>query len=215
MIYSIFVILILLNFGGTNLIASPNKECRNKNNGLGPYYPPDPLGLPFYGAEALSNPSLGNFNLTVNPLNGKKAKGDYVRLTGKISIMGGNPLKAALVELWNTNIYGSYVVEKSPKGSDPGFFGYGKVLTNEKGDFEFLTIVPIAYTRYGFLIARPPHFHFRITHPTIDELGLEVDLSAQELDPNLCENKVFLNFISTENIPYQGKINIFVTENQK
>ena len=104
------------------------------------------------------------------------------------------------------------MVEDSPKGIDKGFVGYGKVQTNENGECEFITIKPIAYTRYGFLINRPPHFHFLVTHPKIKPLGLEVDIIDS---PNLiqpCENKVYLKDTGNTEIKFHGVINIKVKE---
>jgi protocatechuate 3,4-dioxygenase beta subunit len=170
------------------------------------------MGLPFYGATPILNPEIANSNLTYNPSNDKKATGEIVKLNGRITNRNLSPLSNASIELWNTNTYGSYVVEDSPKGIDKGFVGYGKVQTNENGEFEFITIKPIAYTRYGFLINRPPHFHFLVTHPKIKPLGLEVDIVES---PNLiqpCENKVYLEATGNTEIKFHGVINIKVKE---
>lgn len=207
-----FLFCISSAIGFKILSNETNSECSNPNNGIGPYYPPNPMGLPFYGAKPIINPELANSNLTYNPSNGKKALGEIVKLGGRITNMNHFPLSKASVELWNTNSYGSYVVENSPRGIDKGFIGYGKVKTNENGEFEFITIKPIAYTRYGFLINRPPHFHFLVTHSKIKPLGLEVDIIENPDLINPCENKIYLEDTGSTEIKYHGIFNIKVKE---
>ncbi len=200
--------------GGMTMIVTTKELCPNKNDGLGPYYPPKPMGLPFYKAEPLMNSHLGNNDLTINPVNGLKAKGKEVLLLGNILSTKGIPLENALVELWSTNIFGSYVVEKNPKGKDEGFFGYGKVHSNVNGKFEFLSIVPKAYNRYGFLIKRPPHFHLKITHPKMKPLAIELKVSEAPVEPDSSENKVNLKIPSKGKI-YTGNFAIITREVQK
>ena len=195
------------------MIVTTRELYPNKNDGLGPYYPPDPMGLPFYEAEPLKNAHLGNDDLTINPVNGLKAKGEEVLLLGSFSTKG-IPLENALVELWSTNIFGSYVVEKNPKGTDEGFFGYGKVHSNLSGKFEFLSIIPKAYTRYGFLIKRPPHFHLKITHPKMKPLAIELEVSEAPVEPDSSKNKVNLIKVPNGKI-YNGNFTIITREDQK
>ena len=49
---------------------------------VGPFYPPDPMGLPFFGARALSPLPEGN-DLTI-AAGGRRAEGDRIRLNGRV-----------------------------------------------------------------------------------------------------------------------------------
>jgi protocatechuate 3,4-dioxygenase beta subunit len=87
------------------------------------------------------------------------AVGTITNLSGRVLDKNGNPLKDALVELWQADDHGTYIHSKgASKGErDPGFQGYGKFETAKDGGWKFRTIKPGLYT------GRTRHYHFGIT----------------------------------------------------
>jgi hypothetical protein len=203
-----FAILFSLN------VRAGSPACTNPDDGLGPYYPPKPMGLPFYGAVPLDGHELATNDLTRNPLTGAQSQiGEITKLNGTLVDENGAPLDGVLIELWNTAPSGSYTVERNAKNLDPGFFGYGKTLSDSNGGFEFKTVYPSSYTRYGFFIRRPPHFHFRISHADLKPMGLEMEVAPKTYNIGPCENKLHLLKIDEEH--FEGRIRVTVKKLEK
>lgn len=49
---------------------------------VGPFYPPQPMGLPFFGAKALNPLPEGN-DLTIGP-GGRQSEGEKINLSGRV-----------------------------------------------------------------------------------------------------------------------------------
>jgi len=138
---------------------------------VGPFYPPDPTGLPFFGAKPLSPLPEGN-DLTTGP-GGRRAEGERIRLFGRVLGSGGLPVMGALVEIWQVDARGHYAVETAAD-RDPGFSGYGTHVVDSEGSYAFATIRPRGYRRYGGLIERAAHIHMRVSAPGRPSLATEV-----------------------------------------
>jgi len=93
------------------------------------------------------------------------AVGRVTHLTGKILDAGGNPVRNALVEIWQVDNRGAYIHSQDPNGAnrDRNFQGYGRFLTGQDGDYYFRTIKPVAYP------GRAPHIHVQV-HKGREEL---------------------------------------------
>jgi len=79
-------------------------------------------------------------------------------LSGQVLRPDGSPASGARVAIWQCDSKGRY---RHPRdaGEDPaqdGFQGYGQVLTDAQGNYQFRTLKPVAYG------SRPPHVHFRV-----------------------------------------------------
>lgn len=88
------------------------------------------------------------------------ALGTVTNLSGRVLDKNGNPLKDALVELWQADDHGTYIHTRGAQGEtkrDPGFQGYGKFETAKDGGWKFRSIQPGLYT------GRTRHYHFGIT----------------------------------------------------
>jgi protocatechuate 3,4-dioxygenase beta subunit len=88
------------------------------------------------------------------------AVGTITHLTGRVLDASGNPVKGALVEIWQADNNGCYIHTRGAlrdKERDPHFQGYGKFETAKDGAWKFRTIKPGLYT------GRARHFHFGIT----------------------------------------------------
>ena len=120
------------------------------------------------------------------------ALGQGLEVSGVVTDRAGLPLPKALVEIWQCDVNGAY--HHAPGGGrnpDSGFQGYGRIETDDNGEYRFLTLKPYKYR------GRTPHIHFKITSDgfslttqmyAADEAqrnnrdGLYNTLSAQEKD---------------------------------
>lgn len=86
------------------------------------------------------------------------AVGDITHLSGKILDAKGNPIKNALVEIWQVDKNGAYLHEGTANKDkrDKNFQGFGRFLTGSSGEYYFRTIKPVAYP------GRTPHIHFAV-----------------------------------------------------
>jgi protocatechuate 3,4-dioxygenase beta subunit len=88
------------------------------------------------------------------------AVGTIAHLTGKVLDAKGNPLKGAVVEIWQCDGNGVYLhsddsTQKKDK-QDSHFQGFGRFLTGKDGSYYFRTIKPVAYP------GRTPHIHVKV-----------------------------------------------------
>lgn len=88
------------------------------------------------------------------------ALGTITNLSGRLLNKDGEPLKDALIELWQADDHGTYIHSQGAQQGatrDPDFQGYGKFTTSKDGGWKFRTIKPGLYT------GRTRHYHFGIT----------------------------------------------------
>ncbi len=150
-------VLTILPFMGTAQASGRMKPTPAVT--VGPFYPPDPMGLPFLGARALSPLPQGN-DLTAG-VGGRRAEGERMLLQGRVMNTAGQPLAGARVEIWQVDARGHYAVETGAD-RDPGFSGYGVQHADASGRYAFTTIRPRGYGSYGGLIKRAAHLHLRV-----------------------------------------------------
>ena len=88
------------------------------------------------------------------------AVGDITHLTGKILDAKGNPVKNAVVEIWQCDANGVYIhtkdAEPQKDKQDKNFQGFGRFVTGSTGEYYFRTIKPVPYS------VRTPHIHFKV-----------------------------------------------------
>lgn len=86
------------------------------------------------------------------------AVGAITHLTGKILDAKGNPLRNAVVEIWQVDNHGAYLHSESGNREkrDGNFQGFGRFLTGSTGEYYFRTIKPVPYP------GRTPHIHFKV-----------------------------------------------------
>jgi protocatechuate 3,4-dioxygenase, beta subunit len=118
--------------------------------GDGPYYP-DRLPL-----------DTDNDLVIIND-HSTPAVGDIAHLTGRILSAAGEPIRNAFVEIWQSDVNGSYIhTEGRFDGTlDGNFQGYGRFLTDSEGRYYFRTIKPVPYTLQG--VFRAPHIHLAVS----------------------------------------------------
>jgi catechol 1,2-dioxygenase len=119
-------------------------DCETTTDILGPFYRPD--------APIRSNMRLAN------------AVGQQVVLTGQVKHKDcTTALKGACVELWHCDGKGVY------DNDSPAFLYRAKTFCDEKGNYEFKTILPVPYD-VGNGSIRPAHFHMMISAPGYQSL---------------------------------------------
>jgi protocatechuate 3,4-dioxygenase beta subunit len=112
----------------------------------GPFYP-DKLPLDTDNDLLIVNDSI------------TQAVGDITHLSGRVLDARGEPIRNAVVEIWQVDHEGSYIHSKgtNPSGKrDTNFQGFGRFLTGSTGEYYFRTIKPVAYP------GRTPHIHFAV-----------------------------------------------------
>ena len=87
------------------------------------------------------------------------AVGEITHLTGRILSKSGEPIRNAFVEIWQVDNNGAYLHSgtSNRERADSNFQGYGRFLTDSKGQYYFRTIKPVPYP------GRTPHIHFGIS----------------------------------------------------
>ena len=87
-----------------------------------------------------------------------QAIGQVTHLTGRVLDMKGDPVRNALVEIWQVDGKGRYLHSQDAKrgGSDRNFQGFGRFLTGSKGAYYFRTVKPVPYP------GRTPHIHVAV-----------------------------------------------------
>jgi protocatechuate 3,4-dioxygenase beta subunit len=87
------------------------------------------------------------------------ATGEITWLSGRILDARGEPVRNALVEIWQCDHSGVYLHTRSGgtvEKKDKNFQGFGRFLTGSSGDYLFRTIKPVSYP------GRTPHIHFAV-----------------------------------------------------
>lgn len=133
-------------------------DCETTSDILGPFYRPN-------------SPIRNNFVE-------KGSKGQLVELLGKIKHQDcTTPYKNAKIELWHCDEMGIY------DNSTEAMKYRGTTFTDEKGNYSFNTILPVAYDAGGGQI-RPAHFHMMVTaegyQPLVTQLYFNGDKYIKE-----------------------------------
>src|SRR5881409_4030396 len=133
---------------GAALFAVPGafaaELVRTPRQTEGPFYP-DKLPLDTDNDLILVNDSL------------TPAVGEITHLSGRILDGRGDPIRNALVEIWQVDNNGIYLHTRDKLAKrDPNFQGFGRFLTGSSGEYYFRTIKPVAYS------GRTRHIHYAI-----------------------------------------------------
>ncbi|MEM7032668.1 MAG: protocatechuate 3,4-dioxygenase subunit beta [Chloroflexota bacterium] len=117
---------------------------------------------PVYGHDDIQ--PLDN-DLTKNAAKNGEPLGERIIIAGCLTDEAGRPVRNALLEIWQANATGRYLhkIDQHDAPLDPNFYGAGRVLTDENGEYRFTTIRPGAYPWGNHPNAwRPAHIHFSI-----------------------------------------------------
>src|SRR5437867_11395705 len=134
---------------GAALFAVPGafaaELVRTPRQTEGPFYP-DKLPLD-------TDNDLIIINDSITP-----AVGKVTHLSGRVLDARGNPVRNALVEIWQVDNNGAYLHSESGNRDkrDKNFQGFGRFLTGSKAEYYFRTVKPVPYP------GRTPHIHFKV-----------------------------------------------------
>jgi protocatechuate 3,4-dioxygenase beta subunit len=95
--------------------------------------------------------------------------GERIIVSGRVLDENGRPVPNTLIEIWQCNAAGRYIHAKDqhPAPLDPNFTGAGRVLTDENGEYRFVSIKPGAYPwRNHHNAWRPAHIHLSLFGPS-------------------------------------------------
>lgn len=96
--------------------------------------------------------------------------GERIIVAGRVTDEAGRPVPNTLVEVWQANAAGRYihVVDQHDAPLDPNFTGAGRCVTDQDGNYRFISIKPGAYPwRNHHNAWRPNHIHFSLFGPTL------------------------------------------------
>ena len=132
---------------GTAALTTPGlfaeELTRTTHVAEGPFYP-DNMPLD-------TDNDLLVINDTITP-----AVGEVTHLSGRIRSASGEPMPGVTVEIWQVDGKGVYLHTGSNNRDkrDRNFQGFGRFLTDRKGQYYFRTVKPVSYP------GRTPHIHF-------------------------------------------------------
>lgn len=107
------------------------------------------------------------------------AVGTISWITGRVLTASGEPVRNALVEIWQADNNGAYIHSASPIANrDRNFQGYGKFLTASNGEYLFRTVKP------GLYPGRTRHIHFKVTFPGGRTLVTQLYVQGEALNTN-------------------------------
>lgn len=125
--------------------AFAEELVRTPSQTEGPFYP-DKLPLDTDNDLLIVNDSI------------TPAVGEVTHLGGHILDAKGDPIRNALVEIWQVDHNAIYLHTHggSREKRDSNFQGFGRFMTGSSGEYYFRTIKPVPYP------GRTPHIHFAV-----------------------------------------------------
>lgn len=86
------------------------------------------------------------------------ALGEIAWVSGRVLDSRGQPIRNALVEIWQCDHNGAYLHSRTGNREkrDSNFQGFGRFLTGSTGEYLFRTIKPVPYP------GRTPHIHYAV-----------------------------------------------------
>ena len=118
------------------------------------------LASPVYGHEA-----IGELDNDLTRQHDGDPLGERIIVTGRLLEEDGRPVRNALIEIWQANAAGRYRhdCDRHPAPLDPNFTGAGRTLTDNDGNYRFVTVKPGAYPWQNHPNAwLPAHVHFSV-----------------------------------------------------
>jgi protocatechuate 3,4-dioxygenase beta subunit len=115
---------------------------------------------PVFGRAAVA---AGDSDLTAQ--HAGAPTGERIVVSGRVLDEGGRPVRGALIEIWQANAAGRYrhKLDQHNAPLDPNFDGCGRMITDERGHYKFISIKPGAYPWGNHDNAwRPAHIHFSL-----------------------------------------------------
>lgn len=122
-----------------------------------------------------------DWDMTHVPGRRNRAEGEVVEVVGRVLDANCNPVRGAIVDVWQANAKGRYLHPRDPNPEplDPNFEGYAHLYTDNDGGYRLRTIVPGAYpVAPGWI--RPPHIHFKVHPATAPSITTQMYFAGNE-----------------------------------
>jgi len=108
------------------------------------------------------------------------AVGEVTHLSGTIMDRHGDPVRNAVIEIWQVDHFGSYIhshgLNHQSGKRDANFQGYGRFLTASSGEYYFRTIKPVPYP------GRTPHVHVKVRVKGREQLTTQIFVKGERLN---------------------------------
>jgi len=87
---------------------------------------------------------IGFAPLIIDALAADKVSGERVTIHGRMVDGDGKPVSDGVVEIWQANAQGKYASPEDAQNKpiEPGFRGFGRIMTGDDGGFRFTTVKP-------------------------------------------------------------------------
>ncbi len=107
------------------------------------------------------------------------AVGEISWVSGRILDQNGEPVRNALVEIWQCDAAGAYLHSGTSNNEkrDKNFQGFGRFLTSSNGEYVFRTIKPVPYP------GRTPHIHYAVKTRGRDKFTTQCYIEGHEGNP--------------------------------
>lgn len=95
-------------------------------------------------------------------------QGQRIVVSGRVLDENGRAVPNTLMEIWQANAAGRYIHKKDQWDAplDPNFTGAGRVITDDQGRYQYVTVRPGAYPWGNHHNAwRPSHIHLSLLGP--------------------------------------------------
>jgi protocatechuate 3,4-dioxygenase beta subunit len=104
-----------------------------------------------------------------------QAMGQIAHVAGRVLDQRGEPVKGAMVEIWQCDANGIYNHPRQPglQRRDAAFQGYGRTEAAADGRYSFRTIRPATYP------GRTPHIHFKVHAPGAGRLTTQMYIAGE------------------------------------
>jgi protocatechuate 3,4-dioxygenase beta subunit len=104
-----------------------------------------------------------------------QAMGQIVHVAGRVLNRRGEPVRGAMLEIWQCDANGIYNHPEQPglQRRDAAFQGYGRALAAGDGGYSFRTIRPVVYP------GRTPHIHFKVHAPGAGRLTTQMYVAGE------------------------------------
>jgi protocatechuate 3,4-dioxygenase, beta subunit len=103
------------------------------------------------------------------------ADGEVTHLAGRLLDLKGEPIRGAVIEIWQVDARGAYLHRGTENASrrDPNFQGFGQFETDAQGRYRFRTIKPVAYP------GRTPHIHVKVKRGSRELLTTQLYIKGE------------------------------------
>jgi protocatechuate 3,4-dioxygenase alpha subunit len=127
-------------------------------------------------------------------LDGKRAPGEVIEITGRVVQLDGRPLDNVVLEIWQADAQGRF--------DNPHFFGWGRAATDAGGVYVFRTIKP------GPIEGRAPHLNFLILYSGLMRQLQTVMFFDDRRDPVLDSVRARERLIAKKEAPNRYRFDI-------